>query len=37
MSYDENNVESILEYAKRLEGKTLREVFRSEVGMTPKI
>lgn len=31
MSYDENNVESILEYAKRLEGKTLREVFRSEV------
>ena len=29
--YDENNQQSILEYAKRLEGKTLREVLSDEV------
>lgn len=31
MLYDEYSIESILNYSKQLEGKTLREVFSSEV------
>lgn len=31
MLYDANNIESILNYSKQLEGKTLREVFSNEV------
>ena len=30
MSYDENNQVSILEYAKKLEGKTLRQALREK-------
>ncbi len=31
MSYDKNNVQSIFGYAKNLEGRTLREVFTSQI------
>lgn len=31
MSYDKNSIESIFEFAKKIEGKTLREVFNNEV------